>query len=229
MNECLVREEQDGSSNRVPPGGSRSVLDVTCFSHKACLCTRSAYREGIVGKLRSVLVRLGHLMQSGKNTDDYDRALAAETSHTFRYRLVLAMPPEAVEWFAAASGLMKATRGSLDLTQQEEDEILEYFNGPWDDDDNIWHYCLPHCRFDCRRTRGGSLKTALCLVPLIASNGFPVPLEYRWKHMEEANCKFARLRGCHKIGPRSLRRLWTSAKDKGLSIWRSRWSKLAKS
>ena len=66
MNECLVREEQDGSSNRVPPGGSRSVLDVTCFSHKACLCTRSAYREGIVGKLRTALLRLGHLMQSGE-------------------------------------------------------------------------------------------------------------------------------------------------------------------
>ena len=69
-------------------------------------------------------------------------------------------------------------------------EVRYYDNGDWNDP-FVYHYCLPGCR--CGRTEPKARACTWGVVLKTVGPNCPLALEYRWKHMEEAN-------GWHHIG-----------------------------
>ena len=104
-----------------------------------------------------------------------------------------------------------SSRPAGDLTLQQEQDILDADNGDWESE-LVVHWCLglacPVCKGDerqAKRSTVGAVQLALC-------RSCVVPLEYRWKGMDEASA--GAYRGCrqHRLMPRALREVFDSAK-----------------
>ena len=62
------------------------MLDIICIGHKLCLCCKPAYDK--CGKLRRMLVRLGHLLENNRNTPRFCDELGGHLRGHFKYRVV---------------------------------------------------------------------------------------------------------------------------------------------
>ena len=63
----------------------------------------------------------------------------------FRYNPVDELPAEAASWREEHDYILKSTRGSRNMTPEEEDLVKDCDNGQWDNDE-IWHHCTPIAR-----------------------------------------------------------------------------------
>ena len=134
----------------------------------------------------SKLVRLGRLTESGKFRDDFETALDKEVERRFRYKEVFALPDEADDWRAQAEKVLATCRVALDLTLEQEELIVELLNCPWSAD-HITHHCIKdRCRFKCNGSLAKSLLTVKIHIKVCIGPSMVVPLEYRWKGMEQA-------------------------------------------
>lgn len=117
-------------------------------------------------------------------------------------------PPKSGDQMFSQHG---SSRPALDLTLQQEQDILDADNGDWDSE-FVVHWCLgascPVCKGDERQAK----RNVCCAVKLSLCRSCVVPLEYRWKGMDQASA--GAYRGCkqHRLLPRALARVFDSAK-----------------
>ena len=104
--------------------------------------------------------------------------------------------------------ILSLTNSSLDLSEDDRNEIVYWDNGDWDDE-KIVHWCTSGCKCG-----GNVAKAKSCTKGAImrsVGSGCPLALEYRWKHMERAQGYICRLRKQHNILENGMRREFTKA------------------
>ena len=106
-----------------------------------------------------------------------------------------------------------SSRPALDLTLQQEQDILDADNGDWDSE-LVIHWCLGGACTVCKGNEARAKTNTLSAVKLSLCRSCVVPLDYRWKGMDQASA--GAYRGCkqHNLMPRSLRGIFESAKVK---------------
>jgi len=104
-----------------------------------------------------------------------------------------------------------SSRPASDLTLQQEQLILDADNGDWDSD-LVIHWCLGLVCPVCGGDEGRAKRNTLGAVKLSLCRSCVVPLEYRWKGMDEASAGAYRGTKQHHLMPRSLRGVFDSAK-----------------
>ena len=208
-NQCLTSEEElqfvetRRSLATANPGRHvyRAFLDSNCQQHTACLCTRPVYQQS--GQLSTMLVKLGHQLESGtvwaRFLVEKDKLIDEE----FDYVPVLVLPPEAAAWRRSNLDLLESSKATLDLTDDDILDLVDYDNGSsWQMSRKWRHLCLPDCRFNCNRNRNTSLATCVRINNKLVASGPPISLLYRFKHVEVANAWEMRNQGCHQLLPR---------------------------
>jgi hypothetical protein len=94
VNDCVIAVEE-----RALPGDGTTLLSLPCCGHSAVL----SMKPMMLGSgLPSNLIRLAHLMQSGRQQDQFNAALEAEFKDKWRFKRVLDMPDAAGTWHADA-------------------------------------------------------------------------------------------------------------------------------
>ena len=203
--ECVsAAEEREHNAACVPGQAMRLHFRQRCCAHQCCLLTRPAAKS--CGDLATVLVRLSHLLQGAKQLKDFHAALDQEVDASFRYVPVLRLPRGIERQFP--EWIMDASRIAFDLTPEDCQQLLQFFNGSWHDEE-MTHYCLQEsCPAGCQG-ESHSRQLAREHVRMAIGMGFTPPLEYRWKGMERA-CGWAlRARGLHRVLDRALARMWS--------------------
>ena len=87
--------------------------------------------------------------------------------------------------------------------------VATYLNGDWNQG-SIDHWCVPGC--PCGRTERSSEEHTRRAVDIMCGPDCPLALEYRWKHMPEANSWSYRSRALHDIGGRAFEAGFTREK-----------------
>ena len=207
-NHCInAAEEEEHAASCVENQCYRLHLRMHCLGHQAALLTRPAGRS--CGDLCTVLVRLGHILQGGRQLTKFHKALDAETDASFDFRPVLRLPAESRPWRRRARWMMTSSLISYDLTEEDTLAIMNFFNGDWREP-TMRHYCLGQasCPAGCRDEEHAR-EQARAFTRMALGMGLVVPLEYRWKGMEKASGWALRGRALHDIMPRALARMWT--------------------
>lgn len=206
-NKCIVAEEQQGVRNKP----RACLLDIPCFHHIGALAARPIVGRLGQGSLQSAYIRLAHLLESGRWFDKFLDALDVVVAEKFKYRAVVRLPPECVAWNSRARARLTTTMVARDLNETEVDQILAFDNGDWDSHD-LWHFCVPSC--ECAGREAAALAKAQQVARISLGSGMPVPLLYRFKHMEQAGAWVYRARTQHGILDAVLGKMFTSASRK---------------
>ena len=160
MNHNIVGEEQRARASLQQAGldgGSLAIVTAVCCRHSAALCTRPIYEK--VDGLAGNLVRLAHLLESGRAAAQFNAHLIALVDSTFDYKRVVRYPPEVEVWRAQNARVLSESHGARDLTPEARQRIIDFDNGCWDEAEKITHDCLPRCQFGCF-DKASSLQTA---------------------------------------------------------------------
>jgi hypothetical protein len=200
-NFCIVAKEQRGFEQ----DRDAVLLDVACQHHSAALCGKPVIMKLGSGSLASAYVRFAHILESSRSFTSFLGALDAEVEASLTLRLVLELPEESVAAKALSRQWLEFSMVAMDLSQGDIDSIVEFDNGPWGED-AIVHYCIPGCV--CRGKPRLAMQRAKNVVRLSLGGGFPVPLLYRFKHMEQTSSKILRGRLQHRLLPRALTRMF---------------------
>ena len=215
LNNCVVGREQRGLDSTRPSAhdqisARRAVLSVSCAHHSGALTTRAS-GDRVLG-LSAALVRLGHLLESGRTMEKYRQAIKelVDSPGGFEFHIVRANPPDFERWREERERVLAYSSGALDLKPGEIEAIASFDNGDWSEPVFRHYHVAGVCDCGCE-TFEEARETMRRVALLCVGGGFPVPLEYRWKHMERAN--FHCLRGVryHDCLPRMLAKVWPRA------------------
>ena len=105
--------------------------------------------------------------------------------------------------------MMTASLVAFDLSTDDAETVMKFFNGDWSKSGVYTHYCLGRrrCPFQCDGAAGGKLQ-ATTMARLALGMGLVVGLLYRWKGMERASGWALRGRALADILARSMQRIW---------------------
>ena len=183
-----------------------TLHDQRCCSHSACLCQKP-FMEQYHG-LPSTIVRLGHVLESGRAAAAFSEKVQQLANASFRYKAVSAYPPGYDEWGRKAQRVLEYSRSTRSLTVQQERLVLQADNGDWDED-LITHFCLTNgrCPLKCENAEH-SKKLVVPLVVLSTTSQLVVALEYRWMGFDSASGWVFRGRRQHRLLDRALLRMF---------------------
>ena len=217
VNHCLVGLEakslrSDLDDHRIGSAAD-TLLSVDCAGHSVVLTIKPIYRR--ISNFNSTLVRLGHILETGRCAQSFNRLLDSEVEAWFEFREVREWPDQFDQWNAHARSVLRRSRPCQDLTPEQEESILAADNGDWNSW-SVWHFCKGEdCPLKCNGSRQKSLEGVKIAVKLSVGDGYKLALEYRWKNMEAVACKSYRARSQHRLLDRVLERLHpTSAVEK---------------
>ena len=188
---------------------SATILSICCFGHSCCLTTKLVADRA--DQLPGKLVRMGHLHESGKISSQHAQAVETIVSRRFRFTAVTELPESFAANRSRAAAVLRLSRPAGDLSEADEQYILDIDNSSWDSLD--WeHICLgPNCRAKC----GGDPVTAKCMMVKAAKlsvTSYPsAPLQYRWKGVEQFAAKLWRTKKHHGIAVESHEIVWPDA------------------
>lgn len=211
VNDCIVASEEQKLDAAVAAGVDVAIettlLSTGCCTHSAVLGMKPVFQS--LGDVPGTLVRLGHLLESGRNAGNYYQAVMDEIESDFHYDEVAIMPPEAAAWHSAARKVLEMSRPALNLTPEDEEAILAADNGNWAEK-TVRHLCLNagRCPLKCNGSRVRSLANVKPRVALSICGRLEIALTYRWKGFEKANAWCYRGRKQHDLLLRGLKRLW---------------------
>ena len=165
--------------------GEITTATFPCCTHSAVLGMKPVFKA--MGDVPSKLAKLGHLLESGRNSSIYKAQVSKLLDGDgFEYKLVDRMPPEYDDWQRYSRHVMKTSRVTRNLTPEEEDLILSGDNGDWKNK-TVQHWCLRgSCPLKCTSARHckAMMKN---LLSLSVCSKLEVCLVYRWKAVEVAN------------------------------------------
>ena len=212
LNQCIIAEEERAmarvrSLTSIQPAPKLiTIFDLNCTSHAACLAGKPAYLafEG----LPDALVRLAHLLESGRAVRTFEGVLDRLVEKNFRWREVFELPQQAAQWRSNANKIFQPSLVAMDLTQTDVDDILRHDNG--DPASNLfWHYCRVGVCKICKGSRAKGLAEMQRVVKLAFTGGMVVPLLYRWKYLERAVGYCGRGVRYHSLLPRAISTMWS--------------------
>ena len=177
------------------------------YAHQCCLVTKPA-RESC-GDSSTILVRLGHILESARADACFLECLDKEIIARHNYRRVVRLP--------ADTGAIKITNGqtlsgslaAMDITDAECKFCIAHANCTWDGY-NYAHYCLGKgiCEVGCGNEEE-SLANAKHTGRIMLGRIMGVPLLYRWKAMDMALAYAKRGRKFLDLLLGVLRRMWS--------------------
>ena len=185
---------------------------VPCIHHSLSLPARSFLDHGHgEDKLAFCLTRFGHVTNAGKTCHDLEKRCWVLWKDSFRYRQVAEMPPEQPSMVAKSRRILEESKGALDLTPQQEKELLEADNYDWELD-LVWHICGPDCPVECNGSEERSCKLCWKRAKVAVCAWKQAPVYYRWKGMTEMLGFANRSVKHHRIVPRALALEFDAAK-----------------
>jgi hypothetical protein len=105
-----------------------------------------------------------------------------------------------------------SSRPALDLTIEQENDILAGDNGDWDSE-WVTHWCLGDlCPLKCGGSAVRAKKSTLACIGLSLCRSTVVPLDYRWKGMDQASAAAYRACKQHRLLPRALEGIFDAGK-----------------
>ena len=207
-NACIVcQEEEEFLQGNVAHEKFRLHLHTHCLGHQAALLCRPAARS--CGDLATIIVRLGHVLSTSRQMAKFLESMDLEIEGHFEYVPAFRLPDETPDFRRKSAWYMRASQSAYDLSDEFCGQVLDFFNSDWRGT-KIKHICIAgRCRFACDGPED-SLMKAKTFARGAFSHGLVIGLEYRWKGMERAAGWCLRARALHELGPRSLRRMYTS-------------------
>ena len=186
LNNCLVALEQQkiDQENRfgvVDCSSELSLLDINCCGHSAVLCTKPLI---LSMDLHVHLIRLGNIMKSGRSWDDFLHRTKALAEHDFECKRCARLPDFVVACREEHKLILRRSRPAHDLTEAEEEFILNASNHSWKSKKNI-HWCAANCPLGCNGDESAARAHYVSASVLCAGGPICEPLLYRWKGFEE--------------------------------------------
>lgn len=127
---CLEEETIAGNARLQNDGYDNFlVFSVRCCCHSAVLTTQPIF--GALGDITTILVRLGHLMESARVAKAYTNSLRNTVSKWFKFVRVRRLPEGAEDWAQRSRQVLEQTRGAQDLSEEQERVLLAAANGDW--------------------------------------------------------------------------------------------------
>ena len=210
LNRCLVALEQKkmvGCDADQVPSPSQTLLDLNCFGHTTVLCMKPLI---VALGINSHLVRLGHILESGRSSDQYQEQLEKMVNSSFIYKPVDEFDKQALGWHQKTKRILEESRPARDLTEEDERVILAAISSNPDDDAHE-HICPLDCPLGCGRNPATAKENYLKAVKAVAGGPMTVPLFSRWKGFEEAVAFARRGKRIKNCLPRGLKPLFGDA------------------
>ena len=186
VNDCIVSLEEQGvetHSAMVPLDSKISIMNVTCGGHSACLCQKPLMECPQLGKLPTWLVKLGHLLESGRTTVAYVNKIVHRIRDIFEHKEYTddsRLPADFGRWRDEARRVLKHSRSAQDLTIEIEELLITADSYDWADTDKVQHWCKRgHCPLGCGSDRHKSLRIVTTLIVLSVGGPMAVALLYR--------------------------------------------------
>ena len=192
LNDCIIgMEEQFIQARRADPeANNRFVGSIECVSHTACLGAKAAISNR--SELPKQLTKLGHLLESPRTAESLACEVDSEFTKRFRYRRCVALPAGLVALRAEHKRILELCRPCRAHSVEnfkEEEELCDAANANWAEY-YIDHWCVVgSCPMQCNNDAGKSRRLTWTRVIKFIKPSMVVPLEYRWKGMEQANAK----------------------------------------
>ena len=198
VNDCIValeEKELDHVAANAEVGGAarKTFLPTHCTAHSCVLGMKPIISAlGSIGKL----VKLSHLLESGKRHTQYVDAAKAICKKRFAYHWNEPRPVDFAQWQLHHKRVMEASRPAQDLTTADENLILAAANGSWDLETERFfsHWCWADCPLECKGDASKAFTQFVAAVVLAVCGRMNVPLEYRWKGFESAQAWLMRNR-----------------------------------
>ena len=151
-------------------------------------------------------VRMGHLLESSTTLKAMVDNVLHDIDDQFQFKQVFEYPDNFDEWQRHHQSILKLTRCTLDMTQEDEKELLLVDNGDWTIKERIhWHkYGVCQCggsNAAKQKMRTSALKSM--------GSGSGLPLLYRWKGFERSGAWCHINRSIHNQLDHALRRVFT--------------------
>ena len=150
----------------------------------------------------AILVKLGHLLESGRVQEKFEAALAAilDNDHNFEfieYPNEASLPQEFFVWAAERDALLVLTVGACDLQEDEVQLVNMIDNGNWRSP-HLQHHCVKgKCTLGCNGSRARARKTMKRALKITCGPKMAVAVLYRWKGFQQASSKMLRARRQH--------------------------------
>lgn len=182
-----------------------TVLALSCAAHSVVLSMKPTFE--CLDNLPTMLVRLGHLMESARTSCRFDEELQKEVEASFVYKQVYRLPAECDEWRRGAVRVLETSRSARNLSAADEEQILSIANGDWNSEE-LTHYCVRgSCAAGCQGETSSKASFVACMKLAVAGR-MTVPLLYRWKGFEQAVAWCFRGRRCFDLLRRVFARLY---------------------
>ena len=98
------------------------------------------------------LVRLGHILESGRSWERYLLAISASVKDEFTYTWRENIDDELRSWRAYAKHVLIMSRPARDLSEDQEEFILDAISSSWMSSRDE-HVCGPWCRLGCNKSK----------------------------------------------------------------------------
>ena len=188
LNQCIMGMEEDNINCKMQSNlEDETVVDthlhLNCAGHSIVLSTQPCITR--MDNFPGQCVRLGHLHESGKISQDHVNFLKEVVRKDFSFIPVSEMPEEFPDWERASRTILKVSRCGRDLAEKDEDLICAIDNGNWSS--KVWaHYCLGarQCKAACDGDPKKAIDIMLTAAEISVGRAGPTPLTYRWKGMD---------------------------------------------
>ena len=215
VNNCVTAMQEaqlDARERDVAVIHKSTLMAGACGCHSAVLSMKPLLAS--LDKLPGVLVRFAHILQSGRSAGKFLEEVEYVFKKQFRRKVVLVLPAGSAVWRAKSKRLLMITKPGHGLSDEDIERILDAINDDWsistlDEDELIHHYCVVDaCPLGCTSAKDSKAKVwNIC--KLIYCVRMVVPLLYRWKGFETANCLTLLFRRCHALCDSALRRMYS--------------------
>ena len=193
--------------------GEFLAIGRNCSAHQCVLTVRPSMEQ--IPDFCGNLTRTGNLFQSSTFASKWLRLLQQE-SERVRWVEVFDLPPGVDAAIEQNRAVLVATRGALDMTEKDEQFLLTILNCVWkrnpgDDGAPLQHHHTPSCPCGGKERFRANCHRAYSLV---AGQGCPTMLLYRWKNFEQASCWLFRALWFGLLLPNMLRRMYPASRKK---------------